>query len=143
VAKEMMALARLDSGMRFEVKTGSGHTIPLDMAEGGEEGENAGARPMEMLLVGLAGCGGMSILLILRKRRQDVTGYELRVHGTRAEKHPQVFEEITVEHVFTGRGLQAEVVERAIRMTEEKYCGVSVMLEKMARIQHSYRIVEI
>lgn len=142
MTKEMMAQARLEGGMRFEVQTGSGHTILLDMAEGEEEGENAGPRPMEMLLVGLAGCAGMSILLILRKRRQEVTSYELRIHGTRAEKHPQVFEEITVDHVFTGRGLQAEVMERALRMTEEKYCGVSVMLEKMARIQHSYRIVE-
>jgi putative redox protein len=141
MAKEMDVVARLEGGMRFQVETGSGHQVRLDMAAD-EGGEGAGPQPMEMLLVGLAGCAGMSNLLILRKRKQDVRGYELRLHGERADLHPQVFIEITVEHIITGKGIKPEIVERAMRMTEQKYCGASVMLEKTARIRHTYRIIE-
>lgn len=142
MAKEMDVSARLVGGMGFEVATGSGSTIRLDMASG-EGGEGAGAQPMEMLLVGLAGCAGMSNLLILRNRKQDVRDYEIRIHGTRAGSHPQVFTEITVEHVITGREIKPEVVERAMLLTEQKYCGASVMLAKTARISHTYRIVAV
>lgn len=142
MAKELDVSACLADGMRFDVATGSGHAIRLDMAAG-EGGEGAGPQPMEMLLVGLAGCAGMSTLLILRKRRQDVREYEIKIHGERAGQHPQVFTEITVEHVITGRALKPAVIERALLMTEQKYCGASVMLEKTARIHHTYRLVEI
>ena len=141
MAKELDVSTHLAGGMRFDVETGSGYTIRLDMAAG-EGGEGAGPQPMEMLLVGLAGCAGMSTLLILRKRKQDVREYEIKIHGERAELHPQVFTEITVEHVITGKTLKPEIVERALLMTEQKYCGASVMLEKTARIHHTYRLVE-
>lgn len=142
MAKELDISARLVGGMRFDIETGSGHTIRLDMVAG-EGGEGAGPQPMEMLLVGLAGCAGMSTLLILRKRKQDVREYEIKIHGERAEQHPQVFTEITVEHVITGRALKPAVVERALLMTEQKYCGASVMLEKTARLHHVYRLIEV
>ena len=140
MAKEMSVSAQLAGGMRFDVETGSGYTIRLDMAAG-EGGAGAGPQPMEMLLVGLAGCAGMSNLLILRKRKQDVRAYEIHIHGRRAESHPQIFTEIIVEHVITGKDIKPEIVERALLMTEQKYCGASVMLEKTARISHTYRIV--
>jgi|SRR5579883_926084 putative redox protein len=142
MAKEMSVSAQLVGGMRFDVETGSSYTVRLDMAAG-EGGEGAGPQPMEMLLVGLAGCAGMSNLLILRKRRQDVRDYKIRIHGTRAEAHPQVFTEITVEHIITGKEIRPEIVERALLMTEQKYCGASVMLEKTAHISHTYRIVSV
>ena len=143
MAKELDVTARLEGGMRFLAGTGSGYSVRMDMAaDAGTGGEGAGAQPMEMLLVGLAGCTGMSTLLILRKRKQDVRGYEIRIHGERAEQHPQVFTEITVEHIITGTALKPEVVERALLMSEQKYCGASVMLEKTARIQHTYRLIE-
>lgn len=142
MTKEMDVVARLESKMRFHVETGSGYQIRLDMAES-EGGEGTGPQPMEMLLVGLAGCAGMSNLLILRKRKQDIRGYEIRIHGERADVHPQVFLDITVEHLITGREVKPEFVERAMRMTEQKYCGASVMLEKTARIRHTWRIIEI
>ena len=142
MAKEMSVSARLAGEMRFDVETGSGYTIRLDMAAG-EGGEGAGPQPMEMLLVGLAGCAGMSNLLILRKRKQDVRAYEIRIHGTRAESHPRVFTGITVEHIITGKEIKPEIVERAMLMTEQKYCGASVMLEKTAHISHTYRIIPI
>lgn len=142
MAKHMDINARLAGGMRFDIATGSGYTLRLDMAAG-EGGEGAGPQPMEMLLVGLAGCAGMSNLLILRKRKQDVSDYEIRVHGERAEAHPQVFTEITVEHVITGRQIKPAVVEHAMLLTKQKYCAASAMLEKAARISHIYKIVEV
>src|SRR5215471_1602101 len=109
MAEVMTARAILQTGVRFEAEAGSGHHITLDAAEHGG-GQNAGFRPMELLLVGLAGCTGMDVISILRKKRQNVTGYEVRVRGVRAEEHPMVFVEITAEHVVTGRAIQPEAV---------------------------------
>lgn len=142
MTRTMDITARLAGGMRFDVETGSGAAIRLDMAAG-EGGEGAGAQPMEMLLVGLAGCAGMSNLLILRNRKQDVRAYEIHIHGERAAAHPRIFTEITVEHVITGKEITPAVVERAMELTEQKYCGASVMLEKTAHISHTYRIIAV
>jgi putative redox protein len=142
MAKELDVNAKLAGGMRFDVETGSGYTISLDMAAG-EGGDGSAPQPMEMLLVGLAGCAGMSNLLILRKRKQDVRDYAIRIHGERAAMHPQVFTEIAVEHVITGKDIKPEVVERAMLMTEQKYCGASVMLEKTAHITHTYQLIAV
>ena len=127
--------------MRFEAQSGSGHSITLDAAEQGG-GHDAGFRPMELLLVGLAGCTGMDVISILRKKRQEVTGYEVQVRGVRAEEHPMVFVEITVEHIVTGHSIQPEAVARAIQLSEERYCGAGAMLGKVARLTHTYRLVE-
>ena len=141
MAEVRMAQATLETGMRFDVVSGSGHHVTLDAAEHGG-GHNAGFRPMELLLVGLAGCTGMDVISILRKKREPVTGYEVHVQGVRAEDHPMVFVEITVEHVVTGHHLQPEAVARAIELSEGRYCGAGAMLGKVAHLTHSYRIVE-
>ena len=141
MAEVMTARAILQTGVRFEAESGSGHHVTLDAAEHGG-GENLGFRPMELLLVGLAGCTGMDVISILRKKRQDVTGYEVRVRGVRAEEHPMVFVEITVEHVITGHHIQPEAVARAVALSEGRYCGAGAMLGKVAHLTHSYRIVE-
>src|SRR5262252_5930566 len=141
MAEIMTAQATLETGMRFDAVSGSGHYVTLDAADHGG-GENLGFRPMELLLVGLAGCTGMDVISILRKKRQDVTGYEVRVKGVRAEEHPMVFVEITVEHVITGHHLQPEAVARAVTLSEGRYCGAGAMLGKVAHLTHSYRIVE-
>lgn len=141
MANDMTVRATLETGMRFDVETGSGHHIILDAAEH-NGGQNSGPQPMEMLLVALAGCSGMDILTILRKKRQDITGYELRIHGTRAEEHPKVYLDITLEHVFSGHNIRPEAVERAIELTEERYCGASAMLGKTATIGHKFSIIE-
>ena len=83
MAETMTAQAKLETGMHFEALAGSGHYVTLDAAEH-DGGHNAGFRPMELLLVGLAGCTGMDVISILRKKRQDVTGYEVHVTGVRA-----------------------------------------------------------
>ncbi len=140
--QEMDVQAHLVEGMRFDVKAGSGHEVVVDMLDGLEGQPSPGFSPMEMLLVGLAGCTGISILSILRAKRQKITGYELRVHGKRAEQHPKVFVEISVEHIVTGQGVQPVAVECAIELSETRYCGAEAMLGKTARITHTYRIVE-
>ncbi len=105
-------------------------------------GQDSGFSPMEMLLVGLAGCTGMDVLSILRKKRQDVTGYEVHVQGIRADNHPKVFVEINVEHLVTGHNIQPAAVARAIELSETRYCGASAMLGKVARIKNTYRIID-
>jgi putative redox protein len=141
MAEVMTARATLETGMRFVTEGGSGHRVTLDADEHGG-GENAGFRPMEMLLAGLAGCTGMDVISILRKKRQAVTGYEVYVQGVRAEAYPMVFVEIIVEHVVTGHSIQPEAVARAIALSEERYCGAGAMLGKVAHLTHTYRIVE-
>lgn len=137
----MTAKASLTEQMSFTAETGSGHAVVLDAAEHGG-GENRGPQPMEMLLVGLAGCTGMDVISILRKKRQDVTGYEVHVRGERAETDPKVFTHITVEHVVTGHDISPVAVARAIELSETKYCGAGATLGKIATLQHTFRIVE-
>ena len=141
MANDLMARAVLDTGLSFNVETGSGHHVILDTADPGVS-KNAGPSPMEILLVGLAGCAAMDILAIQRKKRQDVTAYEVRVHGKRAQEHPKVFLEIVLEHILTGHNIQPEAVQRSIQLSEERYCGASAMLGKTATITHTFRILE-
>ncbi len=137
MANEMFAHARGIGESSFAIDTGSGHSIILS---GGTEDE--GARPMEMLLVALAGCAGVGIRSILRKMRQDVTDYQIHVSGERSEKDPKVFTSIVVEHVFTGSNLRSESIQRAIDLDTTQYCGVNVALSKSATIEHRFQIIE-
>ena len=137
----MTAHSVLQHGMEFQAESGSGHTVIMD-ASLPDGGADAGFRPMELLLVGLAGCTGMDVISILRKMRQDVTGYDVRVTGTRAETHPMVFTDIVVEHHITGRHIDPAAVARAIELSETRYCGAGAMLGKVAHLRHSYRVTE-
>ncbi len=141
MAETMIAQAILAENMRFEAQAGSGHHVTLDASEP-EGGQESGFRPMELLLVGLAGCTGMDVISILRKKRQQVTAYEVHVEGRRAEDHPKAFVEITVEHIVTGHHLQPEAVARAIQLSEGRYCGAGAMLGKVAHLTHAFRILE-
>lgn len=141
MAYELTARARLQDGMCFDAETGSGHHLILDAADF-NGGEDKGPRPMELFLVALATCAGMDILSILRKKRQHITGYEVRVQSDRTEEHPRMFINITVEHLFTGRDLQPAAIERAVALTEERYCAASVILGQTAKLLHTFRIIE-
>lgn len=141
MAEQMTATARLETGMHFDAEAGSGHHVSLDAAEH-SGGHNEGFRPMELLLVGLAGCTGMDVISILRKKRLQVTDYVVHVTGVRAEDHPMVFVALTVEHIVTGHQIQPEAVARAIQLSEERYCGAGAMLGKVAHLTHTFRIVE-
>jgi putative redox protein len=136
------AHAHFDGGMRFTAESGSGHQLVMDTADEKEGGQNSGFSPMELPLVALIGCVGMDVVSILRKQRQDVTGYDLAVRGERAEEHPQVFTRITVEHTITGRDLKRPAVERALELSRTRYCSVSAMLGKTADITHILNLVE-
>ncbi len=137
----MTAKARLVKEMEFDAEAGSGHHVILDAAEHGG-GHDQGFRPMEMLLVGLAGCTAMDVISILRKKRQRVTGYDVQVRGERAEDHPMFYVEVTVEHIITGHGVEPSAVARAIELSETKYCGAGATLSKTAKLTHTYRIIE-
>lgn len=137
----MTAQATLATQMRFEVEAGSGHHVTLDAAER-DGGQDTGFQPMELLLVGLAGCTGMDVISILRKKRQQVTSYQVHVEGIRADDHPLVFTEITVEHIITGHHLEPEAVVRAIQLSKDRYCGAGAMLGKTARLIHTFRLIE-
>src|SRR5579859_4150818 len=141
MAKILTAVAKLETGMRFDAQATSGYHVTLDSNEV-SGGQDSGFSPMEMLLVGLAGCTGMDVISILRKKRQDVTGYEVHVQGIRADDHPKVFVEINVEHLITGHNISPTAVARAIELSETRYCGASAMLGKVARIQNTYRIID-
>lgn len=137
----MTVQTTLLNDMAFSAEAGSGHTVLLDAAEHGG-GHDQGFRPMEMLLVGLSGCTGMDVISILRKKHQDVAKYEIFVRGERAEDHPMVFVDVTVEHVVTGHNVSPEAVARAIELSETKYCGAGATIGKTARLKHTFRIIE-
>lgn len=126
-------------GMKFEGATHSGFTFPLDSKpEPGHEAD--AAKPMELLLVALAGCTGMDVVSILQKKRQPVTGLEVVTRGHQASSPPNVYTEIHIEYVVHGEGVEAEAVERSIELSEGKYCSVSAMLGKTAKVTTSYRL---
>jgi putative redox protein len=97
---------------------------------------------MEVVLIGLAGCTAYDVLTILQKKRQAVSGLEVSCRAERAEEPPRVYTTIDVEYVVRGRDIRPKAVEDAIRLSEEKYCSASKMLEKTARISSGYRIEE-
>jgi putative redox protein len=127
--------------MRFVAQTGSGHLINMDGApEGG--GENLAARPMETVLAGTGGCTAYDVVVILRKSGQDVRGCEVRVDADRAQTDPKVFTRIAMHFVVRGRSLKPNVVERAIKLSHDKYCSATAMLAHTARFELSWEIAE-
>lgn len=137
----MECTVRWHEGMSFIAQTGSGHLVPMDGApESG--GHNWAARPMELLLAGAGGCTSFDVVLILQKQRQDVHNCEVKITAERAEEDPKVFTQITMHFIVSGRNLKPEAVERAIKLSAEKYCSASIMLGKTAAIEHSWEIVE-
>ena len=136
------ASATLDEGMCFVGHTGSGIDLAMD-ADPAVGGTGRGPRPMEVVLIALAGCTGMDVISILRKMRQDIVTYEVRVRGIeRALEHPQVYTKVTVEHRFCGRGLVEASVARAVELSSTRYCPVSAMLGRSAEVVHTYTIEE-
>ncbi|MEK6691315.1 MAG: OsmC family protein [Nitrospirota bacterium] len=136
----MEAKVTLIDGMELRGEALSGHNLTMDSAEA-YGGRNAGFRPMELILVGLGGCTGMDVLSILRKKRQNLTGFEVRVKGERSEAHPMVYRDIKVEYIVKGKDISEEAVKRAISLSEEKYCSVEAMLRPTVKITSSYRII--
>lgn len=129
------------SGMTFLAETGSGHIAAMDGApEGG--GRNLAPRPMELVLAGTGGCTAYDVVLILQRSRQDVEGCDVTLKAERADTEPKVFTNVHFHFTVRGRNLKANTVERAIKLSHEKYCSASIMLEKTAKITHSFEIVD-
>jgi putative redox protein len=134
-------VARWTEGQRFLAITGSGHEIRMDGA-GHDNGTSHGASPMELLLAGMAGCTGIDVIDILKKKRQKVTQLEVEVEGVRAAEPPRVYTEIQVVFRICGDDISEKAVQDAIRLSETKYCSASIMLGKLAKITSRYEISE-
>lgn len=128
-------------GLTLAAKGESNHWITMD---GPEKlgGSDAGIRPKELVLMALAGCTGSDVVSILKKKRVNLTDFEINIAAQQSEEHPKVFTHIDLEYVFYGKDIKEKDVERAIELSTETYCGVSAMLKKAMTINHTFRIVE-
>ncbi|HXF47319.1 MAG TPA: OsmC family protein [Burkholderiaceae bacterium] len=130
------------SAMSFVAATGSGHLVAIDGApEGG--GKNLAPRPMELVLVGTGACTAYDVVLILRRGRHDVRDCEVKVIAERAATDPKVFTRIELRFVVRGRNLPRDAVERAVRLSHEKYCSATAMLAKTAALSYTIEVAEV
>lgn len=120
---------------KFRAVGGSGHPVTMD-AKADIGGEDSGVRPMELLLMGLGGCTGIDIAMILEKMRLTVDDFQMQVLGDRAEEMPQRFTDITLHYVLKGPDLTPEKVERAIVLSVDKYCSASASLNANLRVTY-------
>ncbi len=121
---------------QFVATSGTGHHLLIDDAVGG-----TGAKPIELVAIALAGCTAFDVINILRKKRQQVTGYQVTVEADQASEPPQVFTEVRIRHILTGAGISAQAVEEAIRLSEEKYCAVGGMVKRTAKLHTAFEII--
>ncbi len=126
------------NGLAFAATGGSGYSMRFDNPSGPK-----GASPMEMVAMASGGCTAADVIDILRKKRQNVTGFEVNVLGTRTTEHPLVYTEIDLEYVVRGRNIDPKAVERSIELSLTKYCSVNIMLKNAGvKVNSRYRIVE-
>jgi putative redox protein len=137
---EMKARIKWVEGAAFIGETDSGHAVVMDGPPDGG-GRNLGPRPMEMLLLGTGGCTSYDVVAILKKQRQQVTDCVAEIDAERAATDPKVFTKIHIHFVVKGKDLKPEAVERAVKLSAEKYCSASIMLGKTAEITHDFEIV--
>ncbi|MBK7868881.1 MAG: OsmC family protein [Ignavibacteriales bacterium] len=136
---QVKAYVKQINGISFVGKTDSNHWITMD---GPEDfgGSNAGIRPKELMLLALGGCTGSDVVSILQKKRIDVRSFEINITAEMSEDHPKVYTSMNIEYVFKGKGIKDSDVERAIDLSQTKYCGVTKMYEKAMEITHSFTI---
>jgi len=127
--------------MTFTGTSPSGFPVQMD-ADSTFGGTNAGIRPMEMIAFGLAGCTAMDVLSILRKKRQNVTQFEVRLDAPRSAEYPKVFTRAMITYVVTGRNVDEIAVLRSIELTATKYCPAQIMLEQAFPMDLHYEIYE-
>jgi putative redox protein len=135
----MKARVKWIEGVAMLGESGSGHTLVMD-GPPDLGGRNLGMRPMELLLVGMGGCTEFDVMLILRRARQEVTDCVVELTAERAQTDPKVFSRIHAHFVISGRNLSESHVQRAIKLSAEKYCSASIMLGATAEITHDYEI---
>ncbi|MCI0329693.1 MAG: OsmC family protein [candidate division Zixibacteria bacterium] len=123
----------------FDGKSESGHTIPMDTAVD-KGGDNSGPSPMELLLLSLGGCTAMDVVVFLKKRRVEPEGVEVEIEAERAKEHPQVFIKATILYKFKGEGIKESDVKWAVELSQNKYCSVTAMFSKTAKIDFRWKI---
>jgi putative redox protein len=122
-------------GRQFVAESGTGHAIVLDDANG-----RTGAKPIELALLALGACTGFDVIGVLRKKRQTVTGYEIDLHAEENSEPPSYFTRVEIKHRLRGR-IAPEAVQRAIYLSETKYCAVGAMISKTAKIETTFEIL--
>jgi putative redox protein len=128
-------------GLSFDGKASRQFVVPVGTSvESG--GDDDGFSPMELLLVGLAGCTAMDVISILKKKQQDVVGLEVVANGERVNEYPKVFKHIVLEFIVTGHAVDLAAVQRAVELSSTKYCSAEGMLGKVAEIEHKITICE-
>lgn len=137
----MKATVKWLDHMSFVGESGSGHSVVMD-GPPDDGGRDMGVRPMEMVLLGMGGCTAFDVVHILKKGRQQITGCHVELEAERAADVPKVFTRIHAHYVIKGKGLDAKKIERAVSMTAEKYCSVSIMLAATVEITHDFEIIE-
>ncbi|MDN0119210.1 OsmC family protein [Yersinia frederiksenii] len=134
----MQARVKWVEGLTFLGESASGHQVLMD----GNAGDKAPS-PMEMLLMSAGGCSAIDVVSILQKGRNDVRDCEVTLTSQRREEAPRLYTQINLHFIVSGKGLTDKIVERAVELSAEKYCSVSLMLGKAAKITHSFEIREI
>ncbi len=130
----MKTSATWQGKMKFTAESDSGHAIVMDANEEAG-GENAGVRPKELLLKGLAGCTGMDVVSILKKMRIEPQVFRIEINAGLTEEHPRVFEKISMKYIFS-KDVPEDKARRAVELSQEKYCGVSAMLKKNSPVEY-------
>ncbi|WZL74248.1 OsmC family protein [Clostridiaceae bacterium 35-E11] len=125
------------NNMAFETDI-LGHTLTMD-ASPKVGGENRGPLPKPLTLASLAGCTGMDVVSILNKMRVELEGFDIKVHGELTEEHPKYYHKIHLTYTFQGKNLPLEKLERAVQLSQEKYCGVSALLSKGAEVTYEIK----
>jgi putative redox protein len=137
----MDAIVKWQDGMKFVGESDSGFSLTLD-ADPSVGGNDEGFRPLELMLMSLIGCTSMDVISILRKKRQDVTGFEVSAHAEKAPDFPKVFTAITIVYKITGNEIDSAAVERSIELSKTKYCPAQTMLGQVVPIELEYEIIQ-
>jgi putative redox protein len=132
---------QLVQGMTFAAESGSGHAVVVDAAPD-VGGRDLGPRPMELVLMGAGACTAIDVVHILRRARQEVTDCVVELDSERAQEDPKVFTRIRMHYVVTGKGLARSQVERAIKLSKEKYCSATITLAHTAEITYDFEVRE-
>jgi len=131
---EIKAEVKWVDEMQFVAQAGDGPGVVM------HNRGRSGPSPMEMVLMGVAGCTAMDVVSIMQKKRANMTGFQINITGARADQHPRIYTKIHIEYLFTGKSIKQTDVEQAIHLSESKYCGATASLN--AEIEHTYQIIE-
>ncbi|MTI13171.1 OsmC family protein [Sansalvadorimonas verongulae] len=137
----MKAQVKWVDGMRFAGTSGSGHSVMMDTSSQ-HGGSDSAPSPMEMVLMAVGGCSSVDVVSMLKKARQDVIDCEVKLESERVDTVPAIFSKIHLHFVVTGRDLKDAQVKRAVELSADKYCSVSIMLGKGGvEVTHSYEVI--